>query len=355
MGPLAGVKVLEIGGIGPGPFCGMLLADYGATVTRIDSPTPRDAGIRRDPKFNLLLRGRRSLTADLKTTEGVALVRRLATEADILFEGFRPGVMERLGLGPDDIAAVNPALVYGRVTGWGQDGPLAQTAGHDLNYIALTGALHAMGEAGRRPTPPLNVVGDYGGGGMLLALGLMAALIESRRSGRGQVVDASVLGGTNLLMTMFQGLHAGGSWNAERGTNFLDGAAPYYRVYDTADDRMIAVGCIEPKFYAQMIARLGLDHASLPDQMDRARWPELTERLAARFAQMTRDETEALFEGTDCCVTPVLDMTEAAAHPAVPMVTVAGIAQAAPAPVFSRTPAQVAFGPSNPGADNSKI
>lgn len=351
-GPLHGIKVLEIGGIGPGPFCGMLLADYGAEVTRIDSPVPRDAGIRRDPRFNLLLRGRRSLMADLKTEEGRALVLSLAAEADILFEGFRPGVMERLGLGPYDIAAVNPALVYGRVTGWGQTGDLARTAGHDLNYIALTGALHALGDGDRLPTPPLNVVGDYGGGGMLLALGLMAALVEAKSTGRGQVVDASVLGGTNLLMTMFQGLLAGGSWSVERSTNFLDGTAPYYRVYRTSDGRMVAVGCIEPKFYAQMIGRLGFDPEDLPDQMDRARWPELAAILGARFGSMTRDEVTDLFAGSDCCVTPVLDMAEAMEHPDVPAIEVDGIRQPAPAPIFSRTPAKVRSGPPKPGADN---
>jgi alpha-methylacyl-CoA racemase len=342
MGPLAGVRVLEFEAIGPGPFCGMMLADMGADVLLVDRRTDPRAGIERDRWFDTMLRGRRSVTLDLKTESGVAAALMLAEKADAVIEGFRPGVMERLGLGPDAVLAVNPRLVYGRMTGWGQEGPLAARAGHDINYVALSGALHAIGRADEAPVPPLNLVGDFGGGGLLLAFGIACGIIEARGSGRGQVVDAAMVDGASLLSTMFHGLLAGGHWGEERGRNILDSGAPWYDTYRTKDDKYVAIGAIETKFYAELIERLGLAEQHLPHQHDRARWPELRVLFAAAFRSKTREEWCAVFEGSDACFAPVLSFSEARSHPhaiaRVGFVDIGGISQPAPAPRFARTP-----------------
>jgi alpha-methylacyl-CoA racemase len=342
MGPLAGVRVLEFEAIGPGPFCGMMLADMGADVLLVDRRIDPGAGLGPDRWFDLMLRGRRSVTLDLKSGSGVAAALMLAEKADALIEGFRPGVMERLGLGPEEMLARNPRLVYGRMTGWGQDGPLAARAGHDINYIALSGALHAIGRDGEAPVPPLNLVGDFGGGGMLLAFGIACGIIEARSSGRGQVVDAAMVDGASLLSAMFHGLLAGGQWGEERGRNILDSGAPWYDTYQTKDDQYVAVGALEPKFYAELIERLGLAARRLPHQYDRARWPELRALFSTAFRAKTRDEWCAIFEGSDACFAPVLSFSEARNHPhAVAregFVEVGGIPQPAPAPRFGRTP-----------------
>ncbi len=354
MGPLAGVKVLEFEAIGPVPFCGMMLADMGADVLLVDRPADSGLGLDRERWFDTMLRGRRSVTLDLKSPGGVAAALTLARNADVVLEGFRPGVMERLGLGPDAMLAANPALVYARMTGWGQDGPLAPRAGHDINYIALSGVLHAIGRADGAPVPPLNLVGDFGGGGMLLAFGVACALIETRRSGKGQVVDAAMVEGASLLSTMFWGMRAGGRWSDARGGNVLDTGAPWYDVYETADRRHVAVGAIEPKFYAELLRRLGLADEALPAQHDRARWPELRRRVAQVFATKTRDEWAAVFEGSDACVSPVLTFAEAKAHPhnaaRSAHVVVGGVEQPAPAPRFSRTAGEIRGAPPERGA-----
>ncbi len=340
MGPLAGVRIIEIAGIGPGPFCAMLLSDMGAEVLRVDR-ADRVTGAT-GPSFDLLNRGRKSVGVDLKQPRGVELVLELVERADGLLEGFRPGVMERLGLGPDVCLARNPRLVYGRMTGWGQEGPLAQAAGHDINYIALAGALEPIGRAGGPPVPPLNLIGDFGGGGMLLAFGMVCALVERARSGKGQVVDAAMVDGAALLMTMFHGFRHAGFWQDQRGTNMLDTGAHFYDVYECKDGRYVSIGSIEPQFYAELLERTGLKGEPLPHQMDRSRWPELKEKLAAIFRQKTRDEWCALLEGTDVCFAPVLTMGEAPAHPhnraRGTFTEVAGVVQPAPAPRFSRTP-----------------
>ena len=341
-GPLAGIKVVELAGIGPAPMCAMLLADLGATVLRIDRPEPPELGIPRPLRHNLILRGRPCLALDLKRPEGRDLALRLIEEADALIEGFRPGVTERLGLGPEDCLARNPRLVYGRMTGWGQHGPLAQAAGHDLNYIALTGALDAIGRESQPPTPPLNLVGDFGGGSMYLAVGILAAIISARTTGQGQVVDAAIVDGTAHLMTGFHGLLAAGLFNAQRGTNLLDSGAPFYDCYECADGRWVSVAPIEGRFHAELLQRLGIDAADFPAQSDRARWPEARARLAAAIRTRTRDEWSALLEGTDACFAPVLSMAEAARHPHMQArgtyLEVDGVVQPAPAPRFSRTP-----------------
>jgi alpha-methylacyl-CoA racemase len=338
VGPLAGVRVVEIAGIGPGPFCGMLLADMGADVVRVDRPVDTD-GPFRPP---VLGRGRRSVVVDLKHQRGAEVVLRLVASADALIEGFRPEVAERLGIGPAACLDRNPRLLYGRMTGWGQEGPWRRTAGHDIDYIALAGALHPIGRDGQAPVPPLNLLGDFGGGGLLLAFGIVCGLLEARRSGRGQVIDAAVVDGAALLTTMLHELAAVGLWRAERGTNLLDGGAPFYDVYETADGRYLAVGALEPKFYRELLARLGLEERDLPDQMDRDRWPQLRERLAAVFRSRTRAEWSALFDGSDACVAPVLSPSEAPDHPhnraRQAFVPVDGSLEPAPAPRFSRTP-----------------
>jgi alpha-methylacyl-CoA racemase len=349
-GPLAGVRVIELAGIGPGPHCGMLLADLGAEVIAVDrpggSPTPTPH------EHDITSRGKRRIVVDLKHPRGAEVVLRLAASADALIEGYRPGVAERLGVGPADCLARNPALVYGRMTGWGQDGPLAATAGHDLAYIAVTGALHSIGRAGGPPQVPVNYLGDFGGGSLFLALGLVAALVSARASGRGRVVDAAIVDGTAALQAMTYGLLADGSWTDERGANLLDSGAPFYAVYATADGRHMAVGALEPQFYAAFLAVLfapaGVP-ADLPGQQDRARWPQLAARFAARFRERSQAQWSQAFAGTDACVAPVLSLREAPAHPHLAaretFVTVDGVVQPAPAPRFAPAPG------TGPGAD----
>ena len=341
MGPLTGIKVVELAGIGPGPMCAMLLADMGATVLRINRPGGSDLGLARPLRYDLLLRGRYSIAVDLKSPAGKALALRLVERADALIEGFRPGVTERLGLGPEDCLARNPRLVYGRVTGWGQDGPLARAAGHDINYIALAGALHAFGRRGGPPTPPLNLLGDFAGGALYLAFGVVCGILEAGRSGRGQVVDAAMVDGVASLMTAAIGAVAAGLATHERGANHLDTGAHFYNVYECADGGWISVAPIEGKFYAELLRRLDLDPASLPPQMEREHWPEAQARFAALFKTRTRDEWCALLESTDACFAPVLTTDEAPDHPhnraRGTYVEIDGIVQPAPAPRFSRT------------------
>jgi alpha-methylacyl-CoA racemase len=354
MGPLAGVKVLELEALGPVPFCGMLLADLGADVLLVDRPTDPGLGFERERWSDAMLRGRRSVTLDLKSAAGIAAALDLAARADILIEGFRPGVLERMGLAPTVLLARNPKLVVGRMTGWGQDGPLAPRAGHDIDYIALSGALHAIGHAGARPVPPLNLVGDFGGGGMLLGYGVLAALVEAQRSGKGQVVDAAMVEGAALLTTMFWGMTAARQWSERRGENVLDSGAPWYDTYETRDGRFVAIGAIEAKFYAELLTRLGLAGEALPAQNDRAGWPALRARFADVIGTRTRDEWCAAFEGSDACFAPVLTFAEAMAHPHNAArgahVAIGGVAQPAPAPRFSRTPGAVRGPPPERGA-----
>lgn len=356
MGPLSGLRVLEFAGLGATPFCAMLLADMGADVIRIDRADQRGKG----DKFDILNRGRRSVAFDLKNKAAIDAVLRLAETADILLEGFRPGVTERLGIGPDDCMARNPRLVYGRMTGWGQEGPLAQAAGHDINYIALSGALHAIGPAGGKPTPPLNLVGDYGGG-MLMAFGLVSAVLEARQSGKGQVVDGAMLDTAALTMNRFLGLWAQDRWKLERGANYLDGGAPFYDTYECADGEWIAIGPIEPRFFAELLAKLDLARASGLDaarQNDQASWPEQKEKLAAVFKTRPREAWRALLEGGDVCFAPVLSLAEAPFHPhnrrRATFVEVDGVMQAAPAPRFSRTPAAIGSPPPAAGAHDAE-
>jgi alpha-methylacyl-CoA racemase len=355
-GPLKGFKIVELAGIGPGPFTGMMLADMGAEVLRVDrSQSVRDgAG---PSKYDVLGRGRRSVGVDLKHPDGREAVLRLVEQADALIEGFRPGVTERLGLGPDDCLARNPRLVYGRMTGWGQDGPYAPTAGHDINYIALSGTLGMIGRQGEAPVPPLNLVGDFGGGGMLLAFGVVCALLETSRSGQGQVIDAAMVDGAALLASMIHGFRASGLWN-ERGTNLLDTGAFFYEVYETSDGRYISLGSIEPQFYEQMAALTGLSsdvdgNGPAAGQNDRSSWPQMKERLAALVKTKTRDEWCSILEGTDACFAPVLDPDEAPAHPhnrtRGTFVDLDGVVQPAPAPRFSRTVPEISGPPPSAG------
>jgi len=341
MGPLHGLRVVELASIGPGPMCAMLLADLGADVIRIDRLEPSGLGVPMNARFDVNARSRRSAALDLKSPAGRDAVLRIVERADVLIEGFRPGVAERLGLGPADCQARNPRLVYGRMTGFGQTGPLAQAAGHDLNYIALTGALDAIGPAGGAPVPPLNLVGDYGGGALYLAFGLMAALFERQSSGRGQVVDAAMVDGAASLMSMFHGMLAAGGWPGKRGENLLDGGAPFYGVYETADGKHVSIGSLEPKFYAEMVKRLGLDERFLRLQGDASQWPALREAIAAAVRTRTRDEWSALLEGTDVCFAPVLALGEVHKHPHAvargTYVEVAGVVQPGPAPRFDRS------------------
>ena len=352
-GPLTGVRVIELAGIGPGPFCAMMLADQGADVLRIDRPGPGARG--RGAKYDVLGRGRRSLALDLKQPEAVELVLDLVEKAEVLLEGFRPGVTERLGLGPETCLERNPRLVYGRMTGWGQEGTIAHSAGHDINYIALSGALHPIGRAGEGPVPPLNLVGDFGGGAMMLAYGVLCALLEARGSGRGQVVDAAMTDGSALLMALIYGMHASGVWSANRGENLLDGAAPFYDTYRCSDGKWIAVGSIEPQFYALLLEKTGLDsdQEMREHQMDRERWPAMKQRLAEVFASRSRDEWCQAMEGSDVCFAPVLDFEEALRHPhnvaRQTFVDIAGAPQPAPAPRFSRTPGSVRRPPPTAG------
>jgi crotonobetainyl-CoA:carnitine CoA-transferase CaiB-like acyl-CoA transferase len=357
-GPLAGLLVVELAGIGPGPMCAMLLADLGANVLRVDRKQPAELGIKRPLRYNLLLRNRRSIALDLKDPQGVEAALELIGRADALIEGFRPGVTERMGLGPDVCLARNPRLAYGRMTGWGQDGPLAQTAGHDINYIAITGVLNAIGRTGAPPSVPLNLVGDYAGGALYLALGLLAAILNARQTGRGQVVDAAIVDGTASLATTFFGMHAAGMLRRSRGSNLTDSGSHFYEVYECADGRWVSVGPIESKFYAEFLQALGIDAASLGTQNDPASWPQAKEVLAARFRERPRDHWAQLFAATDACVAPVLDWDEAPRHEHLAargtFVEVDGIVQPAPAPRFSATPAATPVPPAPVTPENTR-
>jgi alpha-methylacyl-CoA racemase len=351
MGPLAGVKVLEFEAIGPAPFAGMLLADMGADVIVVDRPGDAGLGLKRERWYDVMMRGKRSITLDLKSPRGAEAALALIARADALIEGFRPGVMERLGLGPEQALKKNPKLVYGRMTGWGQQGPLAPRAGHDINYIALSGILHAIGRKGDAPVPPLNLIGDFGGGGMLLGFGVVCALLEAQRSGKGQVIDAAMVDGAALLAAMFAGFLAAGGWSEERGANILDSGAPWYDVYETADGKYVAIGAIEDKFFAELCARLQLDEP--PAQHDRSRWPEMRQRFTEAFKAKTRDEWCRVFEGSDACFAPVLSWSEARRHPhsraREAYVSVAKVEQPAAAPRYSRTPGGVRRAPPERG------
>src|SRR6266567_2958983 len=357
MGPLDGVRVVELASLAPAPFGCMILSDLGADVLRVERPASCRPGA--PAPVDPLTRGRRSIGMNLKDPAGVELLLKLLDSADVLVEGFRPGVTERLGFGPEVCAERNPGLIYARMTGWGQDGPLAPTAGHDIDYIAISGALHPIGRAGERPVPPLNLVGDFGGGGMLLAIGVLAALVERQRSGRGQVVDAAMVDGSALLTSFVHGLRAAGMWRDERGTNLLDGGAPFYDTYETADGQHVAVGALEPQFYAELLTRLGLDGEDLPAQHDPAGWPVLRARFTEMFKQRTRAQWAAVFEGTDACVAPVLTPGEAPGHPhnaaRGTFADVGGVVQPAPAPRFSRTPSHTPTPPGAPGADTDAV
>ena len=359
-GPLTGVRVLELAGIGPGPYAAMVLSDMGAEVVRIDRAASVPASPPGRPPVDVLNRGRRSVAVDLKVPEGVEAALRLVASADALIEGFRPGVTERLGLGPDVCLERSPRLVYGRMTGWGQDGPYASAAGHDINYIALAGALAHIGRAGAPPTPPLNLVGDFGGGGLLLAFGIACGLFETSRSGQGQVVDAAMIDGAANLMAMFWGFRAMGIWSPERGTNLLDTGAHFYDVYECADGGFVSIGSIEPQFYAELLKRTGLDgDPELAGQMDRSTWPALKAKLAEVFRSRTRDEWCDEMEATDVCFAPVLSMDEAASHPhnvaRGTFETRDGVVQPAPAPRFSRTAPELDRPPAFPGQHTDEV
>jgi alpha-methylacyl-CoA racemase len=353
MGVLSGYRVIELAGIGPAPMCAMLLSDMGADVVRIDRVADAGLGVQVQTKYSLLNRGRRSVALDLKRAEATDAVLRMVERADALIEGFRPGVMERLGLGPDVCLARNQKLVYGRMTGWGQEGPLAQAAGHDINYIALAGALYSIGRRAEAPVPPLNLVGDFGGGALYLALGVVAGILEAQKSGKGQVVDVAMVDGVASLMTAIYGMHGAGIWTNERGTNVLDTGAHYYDVYETRDGKHISVGSIEAKFYEELLQRSGLKNEELPRQNDRPSWPQMKERLKALFLTKTRDEWCQVMEGTDICFAPVLNMDEAPRHPHNQLrgtfVVQDGVTQPAPAPRFSRTPSAIQHPPDAPG------
>jgi alpha-methylacyl-CoA racemase len=356
-GPLEGLRAVEMVGLGPGPFCGMLLADMGAEVLRVDRVEAARAVDPSRPATSALDRGKQAIAVDLKQPDGVEALLRLLEHADVFVEVFRPGVAERLGIGPDTALARNPRLIYGRLTGWGQDGPYAQAAGHDIDYIALAGALEPLGRAGEKPTPPINVLGDFAGGGMLLAFGIACAAFERDRTGVGQVIDAAMVDGAALMLTPFYGARASGFWGA-RGTNNLDTGAPFYEVYETADEKFVAVGTVEPRFYAELMARLGLD-ADVDAQYDKTRWPVEKVRLAEVFRTKTRDEWCALLDGTDACFAPVLTPLEAPEHPhnqaRDTFLELAGVPQPAPAPRFSRTPAPTPTPAMHPGADTGAV
>lgn len=353
MGPLKGIKVIEMAGIGPGPFCAMMLADMGAEVVRVDRPNSKSS------KFDVMNRGRRSIALDLKTSAGIETALKLIEKADALIEGFRPGVMERLGLGPEVCFERNPKLIYGRMTGWGQTGTLAQAAGHDLNYIALTGALHAIGRADSPPAPPLNLIGDFGGGGLMLAFGIVCALLEARQSGKGQVIDAAMTDGAALVMAMIYGFKAAGRWSNERGANLLDGAAPFYDSYECADGKFVAIGSLEPQFYALLLEKTGINDPDFQQQMDFRKWPVMKAKLAAVIKTKTREEWCALMEGGDVCFAPVLDLDEAPQHPhnvaRETFVEIEGVIQPAPAPRFSRTSAEIQSPPPAAGQHTEEV
>jgi alpha-methylacyl-CoA racemase len=352
-GPLSGLKIVEFAGIGPGPFCGMLLSDLGADVVRIDR-----VGARGGAKTDITARGRRSVALDLKDPAAVETALKLMDRADAVFEGFRPGVMERLGLGPDVALKRNPKLVYGRMTGWGQFGPYAQAAGHDINYIALTGALHSIGTEGK-PVPPLNLVGDFGGGALYLAFGLLAGVIHARASGQGQVIDCAMTDGAASLMAMFYGMAATGMWTNERRANMLDGGAPFYDTYETADGRFISLGSIEPQFYALLLEKAGLSDPAMQAQMNRADWPSMKAKVAAAIKSKSRDEWCAIMDASDVCFAPVLGIDEAPAHPhnaaRKTFVEIEGVPQPAPAPRFSATPGAIQGPPPGIGAHTADV
>ncbi|KAA0080689.1 CoA transferase [Mycolicibacterium sp. P9-64] len=356
-GPLQGLRVVELAGIGPGPHAAMILGDLGADVVRIERPA-RKGGVPGGSRDSML-RNRRSVAADLKSDEGRELVLRLIAKADVLTEGYRPGVTERLGLGPDDCAKVNERLIYARMTGWGQTGPRSQQAGHDINYISLNGLLHAVGRKGERPVPPLNLAGDFGGGSMFLIVGILAALWERQTSGKGQVVDAAMIDGSSVLMQMMWGFRAMGMWSDERGTNMLDTGAPYYDTYTCSDGRHVAVGAIEPQFYALLLQGLGLDAADLPAQQDMSRWPELRATLTEAFAAHDRDHWAKVFDGTDACVTPVLSFAEVETEPHITerhtFFRDGDNLEPAPAPRFSRSTVPTPTPPGEPGADTEAV
>lgn len=357
MGPLKGLQIIEIAGLGPSPFAGMMLADMGADVIRVERPGGGYFAM--DPAFDFLNRGKRCIAVDLKNPKGVDIVKQLVSKADAFTEGFRPGVAERLGLGPEVLTALNPKLVYGRMTGWGQTGPMAHAVGHDINYISLTGALHAIGEQGGKPQIPLNVMGDFGGGGMLFAFGLVSALLEAQKTGQGQVVDAAMVDGVAAMMAMTYSAHQIGFWSDERGTNMADSGAHFYNTYACADGEYISVGAIEAQFYAVLLQGLGLNAADLPEQMDQGQWPAMKETFTRIFLGKTRAQWEAVFAGTNACVTPVLKMSEVAAHPHIQarntIVEVAGKWQPAPAPRFSRTPGEISHPPAKIGEHTHDI
>lgn len=354
MGPLNGIKIIEIAGIGPGPFCAMMLSDLGAEVIRVDRKSNAGNGNPND----VLTRGRRSIAVDLKNPDAVEMVLRLIEQSDALIEGFRPGVMERLGLGPEVCLKRNPKLVYGRMTGWGQEGPLAHAAGHDINYISLTGVLHAIGGASK-PHPPLNLVGDFGGGGMMLALGICAALLETGKSGKGQVVDAAMTDGSAALMGIIYGLKSMGVWTNDRHQNLLDGGAHFYDAYECSDGKFVSIGSIEPQFYALLLEKTGIQDDQFANQMDREAWPELKEKVAAVFKTKTREQWCEIMEGTDICFAPVLDLDEAPEHPhnkaRKTFIEVAGVTQPAPAPRFSRTENDTPTAPAVAGEHTDEV
>lgn len=358
-GPLQGLKIIEMAGIGPGPFAAMMLSDMGAEVIRVEAKASQAPIGFAHPRFDVTTRGRRSITVDLKHPDGTELLLKLLEQADALLEGFRPGVMERLGLGPEVCLARNPRLVFGRMTGWGQTGPLAKAAGHDLNYIAITGVLHAIGRADEPPPVPLNMIGDYGGGGMLLAFGMVCALLEAQRSGKGQVVDAAMTDGTALLSSIIVGMKAGGLWSNRRASNLLDGGTHFYDCYTCADGKAVALGALEPRFFKLFCEKVGLDGIDMSQHLSPKQWTALKPRIAALFRTKTRDEWCALLEGTDCCFAPVLDWDEAPEHPhnkaRGTYVEVDGVVQPAPAPRFSRTPAEVQRPPAARGEHTDEV
>jgi alpha-methylacyl-CoA racemase len=356
MGPLRGVKILEVGGIGPGPFCGMMLSDMGAEIVRVE----RKGGLAlAAPKYDILTRNRRSIFIDLRKSEGVEALLKMVEQVDALQEGFRPGVMEKLGLGPDVCLKRNPCLVYGRMTGWGQKGNLAKAAGHDINYIALSGALHAIGRKDQTPVPPLNLVGDFGGGGMLLAFGMVCALFEAQKSGQGQIVDAAMVDGSATLMAMIYGLRAAGLWSDKRGVNLIDGGAHFYDTYETSDGKYIAIGSIEPQFYDLLLKLAEIDDPDFENQLDAAKWPQLKNKLSEIFKQKTRDEWCDIMEGSDVCFAPVLSMSEASQHPhnkeRQTFCEIDGVLQPSPAPRFSHNKPEIKNPPPDPGQDTKAV
>ena len=356
MGPLKGVRIIEVGGIGPGPFCGMMLSDMGAEVIRIER---KGQSASTQPKYDVMMRNRRSMGIDLKKTEGVDTILKMVEQVDALQEGFRPGAMEKLGLGPVECLERNPRLVYGRMTGWGQEGPLVRVAGHDINYISLSGALHTFGRKGQKPVAPLNMVGDFGGGGMFLAFGMVCALFEAQKSGKGQVVDAAMVDGSSALMAMIYGHRASGLWADERGINLLDSGAHFYDTYETADGKYISVGSIETQFYELLLKHAEIDDPDFRSQLDQQKWPELKERLTEVFKTKTRDAWCEVMEGTDICFAPVLSLDEAPNHPhnkaRKTFIQIEGVVQPAPAPRFSRTQPEIQGPPPMPSGNTEEV